>query len=110
MSMIGGAAIIRSKGACKAFADAVMNEEIKKMSEQYEREIMTLSNELESRVNKENMLLTDRLAVVRSYTARRCGLFNTIRDKLEVAWAFIWCLGVKYKLWCDDEQDSDSTM
>ena len=88
MKMIASTTVIRGNGACKVFMDGIMNEEVEKMKEQHEREIMALTNELNATKNKETQLLTDRLPM--------------IRDKIEVAWAFLWWLGTRGRLWYDD--------
>ena len=102
MKMIASTTVIRGNGACKVFMDGIMNEEVEKMKEQHEREIMALTNELNATKNKETQLLTDRLPMIRACTAKRCGVFSTIRDKIEVVWAFLWWLGTRGRLWYDD--------
>ena len=100
--MIATATVIRGKGACKIFMDGIVNDEVAKMSERYERKIEALTNELTATKNKETTLLAEKLPMIRACTAKRYGPFNNVRDKLEVAWAFVWYMGKKFKLFEDD--------
>lgn len=102
MKMLATTTIIRGNGACKVFMDGVMNDEVAKMSERYERKIEALTNELTATKNKETTLLTEKLPMIRACTAKRTGIINHIREKLEVAWAFVWWLGNKCNLWFEE--------
>lgn len=104
MKMIASTTVIRGNGACKVFVDGIMNEEVEKMKEQHEREIRALTNELNATKETEKRLYAEKLPSVQEYTNKRYGLLSDIRDKLEVAWAFIWWLGTKRGLWYDDEE------
>lgn len=105
MKMIATTTVIRGNGACKVFMNGIVNDEIEKVNERYERKIMALSNELEATKNKETQLLTEKLLMIRPYTAKRCGVLSDIREKIEVAWAFVWYMGKKFKLWTDEENE-----
>lgn len=102
MKMIASTTVIRGNGACKVFMDGIMNEEVEKMKEQHEREIMALTNELAATKKTEKRLYAEKLPSVQEYTNKRYGLLSDIRDKIEVAWAFLWWLGTRGRLWYDD--------
>ena len=103
MKRIGTATVIRGNGACKVYVDGVMNSEIEKMSEEYKRMIEALENELEATKGNESRLLTEKLPMIRACSARRYGLVNDIRESLEMAYAFIWCLGERVRDWFNDK-------
>lgn len=102
MKMLATATVIRGNGACEAYMNGIMNEEIKKMTERYERKIEALSNELNATKNTEKRLFAEKLPMVHACTAKCCSPFSDIREKLEVAWAFVWYMGEKAKLWSYD--------
>lgn len=107
MKMLATTTVIRGNGACEAYMNGIMNEEIKKMNELHRQEMEAVINELQSKTNRENDLLAEKLPKIRAYTAKRSGRIYDIRDKLEVAWAFVWYMGLKFKLWCDDRNSDD---
>lgn len=104
MKVIAAATVIRGNGACKVYVDGVMNKEIEKMSKQYERTIEALTNELEATKNNETRLLSEKLPMIRACSARRYGLVNDIRESLEMAYAFTWCLGERVRDWFNNKK------
>lgn len=110
MNVIATTTVIRGNGACKVFMDGIMNKEIEKMSERYERQIEALSNELAATKNKENKLLAEKMPVLRACIAKPCAPFSAVRNKLEVAWALVWYLGTEVGLWHDDGKNTKATM
>ena len=110
MNVIATTTVIRGNGACEAFMNGIVNEEIKKMNERHERELMTLSNELEATKNKEKQLLAEKLPMVRALAAKRYRPLSEVREKLEVAWAVVWYLGMKFGLWNDDGKNTETAV
>lgn len=110
MNVIATTTVIRGNGACEAFMNGIVNEEIKKMNERHEQELMTLSNRLESAENGRNNRLAARLPMIRAMTAKRYKPLGGVREKIEVAWACIWALGMEAGLWGNDEEETDTTM
>lgn len=92
MKRLATTTVIRGNGACKVYMDGLMNEEIEKMRERYERQIEALTNELEATKRNETRLLTEKMPMIRVCAAKRYGLLNDIREKLELAYGFVWCM------------------
>ena len=107
MKMLATTTVIRGKGACEAYMNGIMNAEIEKMNELHRQEMEAVINELQSKTNRENDLLAEKLPKIRAYTSKRSGVFSDVLDKFEVAWAFVWYMGLKFKLWCDDRNSDD---
>lgn len=104
MNRIATVTVIRGSGDCEAYFDGIVQDEIKKMSSQYNTEIKTKNAELEAIKNHRNKLLSSKLGVIRAEITRPISKFTKIRDKIDILWCKFWGLGYELGLWTYNDQ------
>lgn len=110
MQRIAAATVIRGNGACQAFMDGVVNEELRRQQEKLEA--------AEDRANRmeedRNRMKGERLAEIRWVLTGKRGPLRRIRNAIETAWAMVWAItagkcwiemGEKLKLWVDEGKE-----
>lgn len=102
--MLATTTVIRGNGACKVFMDGIMNEEVEKMTERYEKELSAKEAELQATKNHRNDLLYRTLAEVRAMLAKPVSIIERIRERLVIIWCQIWGIGEALNLWSYDNE------
>lgn len=103
MSNKGYATVIHCEGpAGEVYVNGIIQKEIHKINEQYNKEIATLSDELKVSKDNNNRLFKEKLNVLQSLERKRKRFIYILQDRIAVTWATIWYLGVMAKLWKDN--------
>lgn len=111
MQRIAAATVIRGNGACQAFIDGVVHDEMRRQQEKLEA--------AEDRANwmegKRNELRDKRMVEIsRMLTGKRSPL-RRIRNAIETAWGIVWAItagkcwiemGETLKLWVDMRKEA----
>lgn len=105
MVRIAAATVIRGEGACQAYIDGVVNEEVKRLNERHRIETAAVREELSAVRGHRNELLTARLTQIKASTARRRGWWRRLRDRLADAWAMFCAITLETGLWEWDDDD-----
>ena len=88
MQRIAAVTVIRGNGACQAFVDGMVNEELRRQQEKLEA--------AEDRANRmeedRNRLKGVRLTEIRWALTGKHGLLRRIRNAIETAWAIVWAI------------------
>lgn len=99
MNRLATVTVIRGNGACEAYVNGVIQEEIVKMKERHERELVTMESELAAAKSHRNDLLGEKLAVVRAANAKSISWFERVKERIIITWCQIWGMGEAFKLW-----------
>ena len=96
MNRVAAMTVIRGSGACQAFYDGVVQQELRK-----QKELMEAAEERANRMEEErNKLLRIRLDWIREQVFGRRGFLKRIRRGVENAWAMVWAITAG-KCWID---------
>lgn len=104
MKRIATTTIIRGNGACEAYMNGIVNEEIEKMKDCYEEKLSVLEAKLQSKEDHLDNLLTDRLIERRAMFAKPTSIIKRIRERIVITWCQIWGLCFEFKLITDNEE------
>ena len=103
MSNKGYATVIHCEGpAGEVYVNGIIQKEIHKINERYNREIATLSDELKVSKDNNNRLFKEKLNVLQALERKRKRIVYVICNKVSTTWGVIWYLGVMAKLWKDN--------
>ena len=99
MNRIAAMTVIRGDGACQAYWQGVVMEEMKKLTERHELEMKTKDAELDAARSHRNDLLRDQLTTYRVLNAKPTSPFKRLRERLETLWCQFWGLGEHFGFW-----------
>lgn len=99
MRILATTTVIRGNGACEAYMNGLLNEEVKKMKEHYEKALSVTEAELEAAKGHRDDLLYKHLAEVKAMVAKPTSIFKRIHERIEIAWCMFWYFGKVLKLW-----------
>lgn len=99
MNIVATTTVIRGNGACEAFMNGIVNEEIEKMNERHQKELCAMESELGAVKTHRNKLLASNLAAVRACNARSVSWFVRLKEDITISWCKLYGLGEALKLW-----------
>ena len=88
-------AVIRENGACEVLVNGIVNEEIKKMREHYEKELSVMEAKLQTKTSHLNKNLYKDLTDVKVMLAKPVSIIERIRERIVITWCQIWGLGIE---------------
>lgn len=100
-------AVFRENGACEIFVNGIVNEEIKKMKERYEKELSVMEAKLQAKTGHLNKNLHKDLMAVKVMVAQPVSLIERIRERIIITWCQIYGIGEALKLWSYDGNRKD---
>ena len=95
--------VFHENGACEVLVNGIVNEEIKKMREHYEKELSVMEAKLQTKTGHLNKNLSKDLMKVKAMCAKPVSFIERARERIVITWCQIWGLGLEWKLWTDNE-------
>lgn len=107
MNRIATMTVIRGNGACEAFMNGVVREEMLKINAKHDIEMKKTNAALQATTNHRNKLLADRAAALRQYNVRPRSIFSRIKDSIVNAWCLFYSFGWAIGFWkhIDEEEE-----
>ena len=99
MNRIATMTVIRGNGACEAFMNGVVREEMLKMNARHDIEIKKTNAALTAATEHRNKLLADRAAALNNYNVRPRSIFGRIKDSIVTGWCIVWGIGEALGFW-----------
>jgi hypothetical protein len=96
-------AVIREDGIHDVYVNGLLNEEMKKMKEDYEKQLSVMEAKLQAKTGHLNKNLSRDLMAVKVMVAKPTSLIERIRERIVITWCQIWGIGLALKFWTDNE-------
>ena len=102
-------AVIREDGIHDVYVNGILNEEMQKMKEDYEKQLSVMEAKLQTVTGKREEMRNEKLSNYKVMLARPTSIIERIREKIVLVWCLIWGIGLEWKLWSDDVERKDES-